>query len=176
MQLINYLDKSPKITSSAYIADGVKIIGDVSIGAFSSIWFNSVIRGDVARVEIGSYTNIQDGSVIHTSRDDGPTIIGDKVTIGHKAMIHACTIHSEAFIGMSAVILDKAIIEKHGFVAAGAVISPGKIVKSGELWAGVPAKPIRKLSKEEITEILTSSDHYVKLAQNYASKDINQTF
>ncbi len=167
MELIPYLNKIPKIDKSAFIASGAKIIGDVTIGAFSSVWFNCTVRGDVARIEIGQHTNIQDGTVIHTSRNDGPTIIGDRVTVGHKAMLHACIINDEAFIGMSATILDKAIIEKHGFVAAGALIPPRKIVKSKELWAGVPAKFIRLLSDEEIKYILKSSDNYVRLTSDY---------
>jgi carbonic anhydrase/acetyltransferase-like protein (isoleucine patch superfamily) len=172
MKLLTYRDKKPQIHNSVFIAKGAIIIGQVSIGEQSSIWFNSVIRGDVAKVEIGKQTNIQDGTIIHTSRNDGPTIIGDRVTIGHRALIHACTIHDEAFIGMSATVMDKAIIEKYGFIAAGALIPPGKVIKSKELWAGVPAKFIRYLNQEEIDYIAKSSDNYVSLAAEYSSNII----
>jgi carbonic anhydrase/acetyltransferase-like protein (isoleucine patch superfamily) len=169
MKILSYRDKKPKIDDSAFIAEGAIIIGDVTIAAESSVWFNSVIRGDVARIEIGRATNIQDGTIIHVSRNDGPTLIGNRVTIGHRAVIHACTIYDEAFIGMSATILDKAIIEPQGFIAAGALLSPGKIVKSRELWAGVPAKFIRHLNQDEIDYLAKSSDNYVKLALDHAS-------
>ncbi|MDF2965214.1 MAG: caiE [Rickettsiaceae bacterium] len=169
MKILSYRDKKPRIDDSAFIAEGAIIIGDVTIAAESSVWFNSVIRGDVARIEIGRATNIQDGTIIHVSRNDGPTLIGNRVTIGHRAVIHACTIYDEAFIGMSATILDKAIIEPQGFIAAGALLSPGKIVKSRELWAGVPAKFIRHLNQDEIDYLAKSSDNYVKLALDYAS-------
>jgi carbonic anhydrase/acetyltransferase-like protein (isoleucine patch superfamily) len=169
MQLLSYRDKKPQIHDSAFIAEGAIIIGDVTIGEQSNIWFNSVIRGDVARVEIGKQTNIQDGTIIHTSRYNGPTIIGDRVTIGHKALIHACTIEDEAFIGMSATIMDKAIIEKYGFVAAGALVPPGKVIKSKELWSGVPAKFTRYLTQQEVDYITESSDNYVNLAAEYFS-------
>jgi carbonic anhydrase/acetyltransferase-like protein (isoleucine patch superfamily) len=167
MKILSYKQLAPKIDESAFIAEGVIIIGDVTIGEDSSIWFNSVIRGDVARVEIGKATNIQDGTIIHTSRNDGPTIIGNKVTIGHRAVIHACIIQDEAFIGMSATVMDKAIIETYGFVAAGALIPPGKVVKSKELWAGIPAKFIRHLTQQEIDYINVSSENYIRLANDY---------
>lgn len=167
MNIIDYKSLSPKIDNTAYISDGVYLIGDVKVASHANIWFGSVVRGDVAPVTIGKNTNIQDGTIIHTSRNDGPTIIGDNVTIGHKAMIHACTIQDLSFIGMSATIMDKAVIEPYGFVAAGALISPGKVVKSKELWAGCPAKFMRYLSDQEIEDIKKSAENYVKLGQEY---------
>ena len=149
------------------MAEGTYIIGDVKIDADSSVWFASVIRGDVAQVTIGKGTNIQDGTIIHTSRLNGPTHIGDYVTIGHSAVIHACTLHNHAFIGMKALVMDQAIVEEFGFVAAGAVVSPGKIVKSRELWAGVPAKYIRNLTDEEVENIKKSAQNYMDLARDY---------
>ena len=165
--LLPYKTHFPQLHKSTYISEGTYIIGDVKIDADSSVWFASVIRGDVAPVTIGKGTNIQDGCVIHTSRFDGPTHIGDYVTIGHSAVVHACTLHDYAFIGMKALVMDKAIVEKFGFVAAGAVVSPGKIVKSRQLWAGVPAKYIRDLTDEEVEKIKDSAKNYVALAKDY---------
>lgn len=123
-KIIKFRNLEPKIHQSAYIAVGAVIAGDVTINANASIWFNTVVRGDVAPVIIGENTNIQDCSVIHTSRFDGPTTIGNNITIGHMALIHACTIEDNAFIGMQATVMDKAIIEEYGFVGAGRVIPP----------------------------------------------------
>ncbi|MEY3196864.1 MAG: hypothetical protein RLZZ59_230 [Pseudomonadota bacterium] len=169
MQLhsLKYKDHLPKIHESAFLANGCYVIGDVTIDEYSSVWFTSVIRGDVAPITIGKRTNIQDGSIIHTSRFNGPTTIGSNVTIGHRAILHACDIEDNAFIGMGATILDKAKVEEFGFVAAGAVVSPGKVVGSKQLWAGVPAKYVRDLSDDEIKHIKDSAEHYVKLAKNY---------
>ena len=165
--LIKYKNISPQIHQSVYLSEGTYIIGDVKIAEDSNIWFGTVIRGDVAPVTIGKGVNVQDGSVIHTSRFNGPTHIGDYVTIGHGAIIHACTLATHSFIGMRAVIMDKAIVEEFGFVAAGAVVSPGKVVKSRQLWAGVPAKYIRDLTTEEVEHIKESAINYMNLAADY---------
>jgi carbonic anhydrase/acetyltransferase-like protein (isoleucine patch superfamily) len=165
--LIKYKDIFPKIHESVYIAEGAYIIGDVSISEESNIWFSSVIRGDVAPVTIGKGTNVQDGVVVHTSRFNGPTSIGDYVTIGHRAIIHACTLKTHSFIGMGSGIMDNAIIEEFGFVAAGAVVSPGKVVGSKQLWAGVPAKYVRDLTEAEVDHIKKSAINYMKLAEEY---------
>lgn len=168
-KLISYKNSTPKIAEGVYIADGCVIVGDVKISDGSSIWFNSVLRGDVAPIIIGRDTNIQDGSVIHTSRFNGPVSIGDNVTIGHMALIHACTIKDNAFIGMRATIMDYVIVEEYGFVAAGAVVTPNKIVKSKELWAGLPAKFIRYLTDQEIEQMIDTNINYVQLAKEMAS-------
>lgn len=162
-----FLNYDPQIDSSVFIAQGANIIGNVIIGANSNIWFNCTIRGDVESITIGENTNIQDGTIIHVSRNNGPTKIGDGVTIGHNAIIHACTLEDYSFIGMGSIILDGATVEKEAMVAAGAVVSPGKIVKSRELWAGVPAKKMRDLSDAEIENIYESYKHYVRLAGKY---------
>ena len=169
--LIPYKRIEPILDESVYLAPGACIIGDVEIKKNSSIWFGAVIRGDVAPITIGQGTNIQDGAVVHTSRNDGPTEIGDFVTIGHKAIIHACTLKNNSFVGMGAIVMDKSIVEEYGFVAAGAVISPGKIVKSRELWAGVPAKKIRDLSDDDVREIEESAKQYIKLAERYIRRN-----
>jgi carbonic anhydrase/acetyltransferase-like protein (isoleucine patch superfamily) len=168
--LIPFKRIEPDLHDSVYLAPGACVIGDVVVGKNSSIWFGAVIRGDVDSIRIGKGSNIQDGSVIHTSRYDGPTVIGDFVTIGHKAVIHACTLANNSFVGMGAIVMDDARVEEFGFVAAGAVVPPGKIVKSYELWAGVPAKLIRKLDDKDIEEIKESAKHYIKLAEHYIKR------
>ena len=165
--LLKYKNHYPKIHPSVYISEGVYIIGDVEIDADSNVWFSSVIRGDVAKVVIGKGTNVQDGCVIHTSRHNGPTHIGSYVTIGHSAVVHACTLQDYSFIGMKALVMDKAIVETFGFLAAGAVLSPGKVVKSRELWAGVPAKYVRDLTDAEVENIKESAQNYMNLSRDY---------
>lgn len=171
MSIIAFKNITPVIDPGAYISSSVDVIGAVTIGKDSSIWFASVLRGDVAPISIGLKTNIQDGTIIHTSRFDGPTNIGNNVTIGHRAVIHACTIEDYGFIGMGAIILDKARVESFGFVAAGAVVPPGKTVGSKELWSGVPARYVRNLSDKEIENIEESAEHYVRLSKFYLCKD-----
>lgn len=166
-KIIPYLNHTPIIAESAYIANGCIIAGAVEVGSQSSIWFNSVVRGDVAPIKIGNNTNIQDGSIIHTSRFNGPVNIGDNITIGHMALIHACTIENNAFIGMRTCLMDNVIVEEFGFVAAGALITPGKVIKSKELWAGVPAKFIRLITEEEVEFMLQNMQNYVNLAKEY---------
>lgn len=166
-KLVPFKGIFPKIHQDAYIADGVVIAGDVEIEDNSSIWFNSVVRGDVAPIKIGKNTNIQDGSVIHTSRFDGPTYIGDNVTIGHLALIHACTVADNAFIGMSATVMDKAIVEEFAFVAAGSLVTPGKVVRKRELWAGSPAKLVRAVNDDEIAFMKDNISNYINLANCY---------
>ena len=173
---IPYRNILPSISPDAFIFPNVIITGDVTIGAYTNIWYNVVIRGDVAKIKIGSETNIQDGTIIHVTRanhiqnktnQDSPTIIGNKVTIGHKAMLHACIIEDSSFIGMSSVIMDNTIVETEAMVAAGAVVTSGKIIKSREIWAGNPAKFLRKMSEPEIKFINQSAQNYVALAKEY---------
>jgi carbonic anhydrase/acetyltransferase-like protein (isoleucine patch superfamily) len=166
-KLISYKGIFPKIHKDAYISDGCIIAGDVEIMENSSIWFNSVLRGDVAPIKIGKNTNIQDGTVIHTSRFNGATFIGNDVTVGHLALIHACTIKDNAFIGMRATIMDKAIVEEFAFVAAGSLVTGGKIIKTKELWSGSPAKFIRKVNDDEIAFMKDNIHNYINLAINY---------
>jgi gamma-carbonic anhydrase len=167
MKLISYKGLYPEISKDAYIAEGAIIAGDVQIGANSGIWFNSVLRGDVAPIRVGENTNIQDGSIVHTSRFDGPTDIGSNVTIGHMALIHACTIKDNAFIGMSSTIMDKAVIEEFAFVGAGSIVTPGKFVKSREMWMGAPAKFIRFISEDEEKFMQDNVKNYIELAKHY---------
>ncbi len=168
-RLIKFKNFYPKIAEGVFVAHGAIIAGEVSIKTDSGIWFNCVLRGDVAPITVGSGTNIQDGTIIHTSRFDGPTIIGDNITIGHLALIHACTIKDNAFIGMQSTIMDGAIIEEYGFVAAGSLVTPNKIIKTKELWAGAPAKFVRNVTEEEIKFMHDNVENYIELAKSYMS-------
>lgn len=168
----------PKLGQRVFIDPACTVIGDVTIGDDSSIWPGTVIRGDVNFIRIGERTNIQDGTIIHVSHDGPngrpvgfPTLIGDDVTIGHGAIVHACTIGNACLIGMGATVLDGAVVEDHGFVGAGAVIPPGKTVASGELWLGNPAKCVRRLSEVEIQQLHYSAQHYVRLKDRYLAEE-----
>ena len=165
--LHKYKKKEFNISKQAFIASSADIIGEVQIGKNTSIWYGCVLRGDVSYISIGENTNIQDGTIVHVDRHDIPTIIGNGVTIGHKCLLHACTIEDNAFIGMGAIVMDKAIVEKYAMVAAGSLITPGKKVKTGELWAGSPAKFFRKMTQTEIDNIQISAKNYVQLMKEY---------
>jgi carbonic anhydrase/acetyltransferase-like protein (isoleucine patch superfamily) len=174
MAIRPYLDHRPTLGARAYVDEAATVIGDVVLGDDVSVWPATVIRGDVNFIRIGDRTNVQDGTVIHVSHD-GPhaklggfsTQIGADVTIGHKAIIHACRIEDAVLIGMGAVILDGAVVRRHGFVGAGAVVPPGKTVGEGELWLGNPAKKVRMLSDAEIEGLYYSAQHYVRLKDRY---------
>ena len=176
--LIKYKNKVPRVHSSVYVADGVRIIGDVEVEENSSIWFNSIIRGDVNYVRIGKNCNIQDGTIIHVSsygfsargRKGSPTILGNNVTVGHNATIHACEIGDYSLVGMGSVILDQTIIENKAFVAAGAVVTPGSHIKTNELWAGNPAKFIRNMSKIEEKLLINTPEVYKELSKEFLKK------
>lgn len=157
----------PRIAPDAYIAPGCRIIGDVVIGTEASIWFNSVIRGDVNYVRIGPRSNIQDGTIIHTATIDGPTIIGADVVVGHMCLLHACHLEDGCLVGMGATVMDNAVVEAGGWVGAGALVTEGKRVKSGELWLGQPAKFKRMLSSEEAGHIAQIAENYVTRGKEY---------
>lgn len=167
MAIIAYKGIIPKLHSSVFVADGACIIGDVEIGKDSSVWFNAVIRGDVHYIRIGERTNIQDATVIHVTSKKFPTNIGSNVTIGHSAVIHACTINDYCLIGMGAIILDGATVGPYSLVAAGAVVTMGANIPEGVLVAGVPAKVIRKLSHEERESLIQSAQNYVDYVASY---------
>jgi carbonic anhydrase/acetyltransferase-like protein (isoleucine patch superfamily) len=173
--ILPYRGIVPRIHPSAFIAPGAVVSGDVEIGAHANIWFNVVIRGDDAPIRIGAGANIQDGSVVHVTYDvpSGgehiPCIIGEDVAIGHMALLHGCTLEPGAFVGMKACVMDRAVVESGAMVAAGAVVTPRKRVKSGELWAGTPARFSRALKPEEIDYMRWVPDHYRRLAEEYRS-------
>ncbi len=148
--ILTYEGITPQIDPDAFIAPGARIIGDVHIGAGTSVWYNVVIRGDVGQIRIGARSNVQDGSVIHVTGGLHNTLIGDDVLIGHLAMIHGCTLHDRAFVGFGSAVMDGCVIESDGMLAAGALLTPGKRIPSGELWSGRPAKFMRALTPEEI--------------------------
>ena len=167
----------PTLGQRTYVDPAACVIGDVVLGDDVSVWPGTVIRGDVNVIRIGARSNIQDGTVIHVSHSGPngkpvgyPTLIGDDVTIGHGAIIHACSIGDACLIGMGAIVLDGAVVEKNGFVGAGAVIPPGKTVRSGELWLGNPAKCVRRLSEAEIGQLYYSAQHYVRLKDKYLAE------
>lgn len=162
IKLFPYLDKFPKLGKNVFLASGAKIVGEVEIGNDTSIWYNTVIRGDVNFVAIGKMTNVQDSSTLHVTNGKFPLIIGDKVTIGHSVVLHGCILKNLCLIGMRAVILDGAIVEENSMVAAGSVVTPGFVVPSGKLVAGVPGKVIRDLQVEELEEFEKSAARYVE--------------
>jgi len=155
-----------KIDKTVFVAEGAKIIGNVTIEENVNIWFNVVIRSDMSSISIGKNTNVQDLVCIHDNIDQ-PTIIGENVTIGHSAIIHAATIEDNALIGMGATVLDGAVIESGALVGAGAVIPPGKVIPARHLVVGNPMKIIRPLTSDEIKGIELNKDYYIKLAQQY---------
>jgi carbonic anhydrase/acetyltransferase-like protein (isoleucine patch superfamily) len=165
--ILPYKGILPTIHPDAFIAENAVIIGDVEIGAHSSIWYNCVVRGDVNFIRIGARTNIQDGSVIHVTRKTGPTFIGSGITIGHSVTLHACKLEDDCFIGMGSLVMDDVVVEKGGMLGAGSMLTPGKILPSGELWAGRPAKPFRAMTDDEKNYIPVSANNYVELAKEY---------
>jgi carbonic anhydrase/acetyltransferase-like protein (isoleucine patch superfamily) len=157
----------PQIADDVFIAPGAHVIGKVSIGAGSSIWFNCVLRGDVGRIKVGERTNIQDGTIVHVTGGRFDTHIGDDVLIGHGCIIHGCRLENHAFVGMGAIVLDGAVVEPDAMLAAGALLTPGKVVKGGELWAGRPAKFLRSLTAAETAGNRAGAASYARLAEVY---------
>ena len=169
-----YREHMPVLGQRVYVDEAARVIGDVVLGDDVSVWPFTVIRGDVNFVRIGARSNIQDGAVIHVSHD-GPharlggfaAVIGEDCTIGHKAIIHACRIGDACLVGMGAIVLDGAVVEDHGFLGAGALLPPGKVVGSGEMWLGSPARFARRLTDAEIEGLHYSAGHYVRLKDDY---------
>ena len=164
-KLFPYKNFFPRINKSVFLASGVKIIGDVEIGENSSIWYNTVIRGDVHYIRVGTGTNIQDCCMLHVTNGKFPLTIGNRVTIGHNVTLHGCTLNDSCLIGMGAIILDGAVIEKNSIVGAGSVVKSGFIVPMGKLAAGVPARIIRDLREEELNEINNAPERYISYAR-----------
>jgi gamma-carbonic anhydrase len=165
-RLTKYLDQSPQIDDSVYVASGAVVIGAVALGRQSSVWHNCVLRGDVNSIEIGEGSNVQDGSVVHLADDYGVKV-GKYVTIGHMAMIHACTIGDECLIGMHATILDGAVIGEQCIVGAGSLVTKGTNVPAGSLVLGAPAKVVRALSVAERAGLKGMADKYVLVAREH---------
>jgi len=165
--ILPYRGVLPRIDETAYVAETAAVIGDVVIGAESSIWFGCTLRGDVNELRIGARSNIQDGTVVHEATATYGTYIGDDVTIGHLALIHACTLEDNCFIGMQATVMDGAVVERGAMVAAGALVTPGKRVQSGQLWGGSPAKYMRDVKPDEIEMMRVIPPRYVALSREY---------
>ncbi len=170
--LLDYQGIKPKIHESCFIANSAELIGKVEIAENTSVWYNCVLRGDENSIKIGMYTNIQDGTVIHISKDYD-TIIGDYVTVGHKAIIHACKIGNNVLVGMGAIVLDGAEIGDNVLIGAGSIVTPGKKIPSGSLVLGSPANVVRQLSDKEIDQLKESAEDYVKYAQNHKEVRVN---
>lgn len=173
MSIRKYKGNYPKIGQAVYIDDSAIVIGDVTLEDNVSIWPTTVVRGDVESIKIGAGTNVQDGSILHVSHAGQfsplghPLLIGTGVTIGHRAVVHACTIGNCSLIGIGAIILDDAIIEDYVMLGAGSLVTPGKVLDSGFLYVGSPAKKIRPLTDKEKEFLEYSSQHYIKLKNDY---------
>lgn len=151
----------PVMGENCFIAENATIAGDVVMGADCSVWFNAVIRGDVNSIKIGSRTNIQDGAVIHCTYKKAATLIGDNVSIGHRAIVHGCTVEDNSLIGMGAIVMDHAVVEKNCIIAAGAVVLENARCESGYIYAGIPAKKVKQLTEEQINGLQKTADNYV---------------
>ncbi|MBB1473408.1 MULTISPECIES: gamma carbonic anhydrase family protein [unclassified Luteimonas] len=174
MSLRPYRGQFPRLGVRVYVDPAATVIGDVELGDDCSLWPGTVVRGDVNVVRIGARCNLQDGAIVHVShagphsRMDGyATVIGDDVTIGHGAIIHACRIGNAALVGMGAIVMDGAVVEDNGYVGAGALVSPGKVVRSRELWLGNPARLVRMIDDAAVDGLLYSAAHYVRLKDEY---------
>jgi len=158
---------TPRFGDGVFLAETAAVVGDVEIGARTSIWYGAVLRGDVFHIRVGAETSIQDNTVVHVTSGQHATLIGDRVTIGHSVVLHGCTIGDRCIIGMGAIILDRARIARHCIVGAGALVTPGTDIPEGHLVLGSPAKPRRPLTEDELAWIESSADHYVELAAAY---------
>ena len=173
MSIRDYQGDSPQIGDKVYIDDSAVIVGKVKIGDDSSIWPQVAARGDVNTIEIGRATNIQDNTVLHVTHDGPyspggiPLIIGDEVTVGHSALLHACTIGNRVLVGMGAIVMDGAVVEDNVMIAAGSLVTPNKVLVSGFLYHGSPAVQARELTKEELKMLEYSAAHYVRLKDKY---------
>ena len=157
----------PKIDSTCYVAPGALIIGDVQMGSDSSLWYNSILRGDVFHIRIGRRTNIQDLCMGHVTSGTHPLIIGDDVTVGHRAVLHGCMIEDRVLIGIGALVMDGAHIGKESLIAAGSIVTPNTKIPAGVMAMGAPARVKRELTPEEKGAFVASAEHYVQLAKQH---------
>lgn len=164
----SYLDASPRIAASAWVAPSAEVIGDVEIGENSSVWFQCVVRGDVFPIRIGARTNIQDHCVLHVTHDRYATVLHDDVTVGHRVVLHGCTIESGALVGIGAVVLDRAVVGAGALIGAGALVTPGTNVPAGMVAMGSPAKVVREVTDAELAWMQESARNYVTYARRYA--------
>ncbi len=165
--ILPYDGKAPRLAASAFLAEGSVVVGDVEIGEQSSLWFGTIVRGDVNHVRIGARTNVQDLTVVHVTSGTHPTVIGDDVTVGHRVVLHGCTVRDRCLVGIGAIVLDGAIVGPDAMVGAGALVPPGMVVPPGTLVLGAPGKVKRDLTAEEIAFFRTSAERYVGYAARY---------
>lgn len=179
MAVENFESYEPLVPSTAWVHQSAQVIGEVTLGQNASIWPGAVVRGDVNFIRIGDDSNVQDCSVLHTTHrrpedpEGAPLIIGDRVTIGHGVMLHGCTIGNECLIGMGSIVLDRVVVQDHVMLGAGSLVPPGKVLESGYLYVGRPAKLVRPLTAQEIAHFAYSAQHYVKLMRKYHLRDLS---
>ena len=163
-----YKDRVPKIAASAFIADGVVIIGDVEIGEHANVWYNCVLRADVGMIRIGARSNVQDGSCVHMTHDLSHAIIGDEVTVGHNVIVHGATVHDGALVGMGSILLDNSVVGSQAIIGAGTLVPPRMVVPANSMVRGQPGRVIRELSEDERLEGRRGALHYLELAAEHA--------
>ena len=175
--ILSFGSRQPRLDPTAFVAAGARLIGDIEIGPEASVWYNCVLRGDMNRIRIGARSNVQDGTVIHVDPhrpggpDEGfPCLIGADVLIGHMAMVHGCTLEDRAFVGLGSIVMDGCVIEGDAMLAAGALLTAGKRIPSGQLWAGRPAKYVRDLTEADLAGMRLGVAHYVALAKRHAAE------
>ena len=164
--LYNYLEHKPVIHDASWVADNADVIGRVEIGEGSSVWYQSVLRGDVNFIKVGKRTNIQDHTTVHNS-GDAPCIVGDDVTVGHRVILHGCEIQNQCLVGMGSIVMDHAVLEEGCLLAAGSLVPEGKILRGGYLYAGSPARERRELTDKEKAFLSWSANHYVELSHKH---------
>jgi gamma-carbonic anhydrase len=167
MTILSFKDKTPKISEDCFIAENSTVIGDVEINSHSSVWFGTVIRGDVFHIRIGQNTNIQDNSVVHVTANRFTTLIGNNVTVGHSVTLHGCVVNDNVLIGIGSIVMDQCRIGEWSILAAGSVVKPGTNIPSGKLWGGIPSKEIRDINDKEKEWIKELSNNYVRLSKDY---------
>jgi carbonic anhydrase/acetyltransferase-like protein (isoleucine patch superfamily) len=167
--IFSYQGIWPTIDPSAFVAQTAAVIGDTQIGAESGIWYGCVVRGDVNEIRIGKRTNVQDLTMIHCAELGQGCYLGDDITVGHSAVLHACNVEDNAFIGIQACVMDDCIVETGAMVAAGALVTPGKIIKANEVWAGRPAKKLRDINDRDLEFFAINRQRYARLAATYLS-------
>lgn len=166
----SYQGAGPQIAPTAFVAEGAHIIGDVHVGEHSSVWFNCVLRGDCYYIRIGESSNIQDGTVVHVTQGRFPTLIGNRVTVGHSAVLHGCTVQDRCLVGIGAIVLDNVIIGEESFIAAGSLITPGTVIPPRSMVMGTPARVRRQVTDEEIKRIDEHWQHYVEYKNQYLAQ------
>lgn len=165
--ILEYKGVTPQLDASVFVAPSACVIGDVHVGEKSSLWFNVVVRGDVNFIRIGSRTNIQDGSIIHVTRDTHPTVIGDDVSVGHSVTLHGCTVHDGCLVGIGAIVLDGAVIGASSLIAAGSLVSPGTQIPPRSLVMGSPGRVKRLLTEDECRNMQSIAERYLQYQEDY---------